>query len=176
MMPAKRAAWLLVVLASTAVAACGGGGEAPGETLGEVTAVGTKEATPTTAGADGDGGPPAPADPELDEALTLVTSGELEATIEPGGAYSIDPLQLAAEAGAEPNCDNLQFDFSWQVIDPWPADGVGLAWQLDRSGNLVTVASGAAGNQAVPCGTLAAANQGATAITVAVKYLIGALE
>jgi hypothetical protein len=172
---------LLLVLAcllSAAVLACGGGDDAPDQTLGAVTPVGTKDTTPTPPpdAGDGSGGPPVPVDPELDEELTLVTEGELDAVIDAGGSYDIDPTALASEAGAEPDCANLQFDFSWQVTDPYPPDGVALVWQLDREGNLVQVASGAAGNQAVPCGALNAVNQGAGPITVAIKYLIGALQ
>jgi hypothetical protein len=156
--------------------ACGGDDDNdPQETLGDVTPVGTKEATPTPLQGGGNGGPPAPVEPELDEQLVEVTRGDREALIEPGEAYSLDPIAVAADAGQSPSCDNLQFDFSWQVTDPYPPDGVTLAWTLERDGTAVEVASGPAGNQAIGCGTISAENRGAAAITVAMKYLIGTL-
>ena len=172
-----RTALAIVALAAISFsAACGGDDDEPRATLGEVTPVGTKEATPTPAeGGGGSGGPPAPAEPELDEQLVEVTRGDREAIIEPGQGYSLDPIAVAADAGQSPSCENLQFDFSWQVTDPYPTDGVALAWTLDREGTAVEVAGGPAGNQAVGCGTVNAENRGAAAITVAIKYLIGTL-
>lgn len=162
------AVWLAV--------ACGGSGDEPQATLGGVTPVGTKEATPTPGdGGGGGGGPPAPVEPELDEELVEVTRGGREAFIEPGQAYLLDAIAVAADAGQSPSCDNLQFDFSWQVTDPYPTDGVTLAWTLDHDGTAVEVASGPAGNQAVGCGTISAENRGEAAITVAIKFLIGSL-
>ena len=40
-----------------------------------------------------------------------------------GGVYYIDPQTLAAQDGDVPSCDNFQFEFSWQVTDPYPPDG-----------------------------------------------------
>jgi hypothetical protein len=156
---------------------CSSDDDGPEGTLGAVTPVGTKDPEATTAApVDPGGGPPPPAEPELDEQLTEVTRGELSADIEPGGQYPLDPLVIAQGAGQAPDCNNLQFDFSWQVVDPYPPDGVALSWQFTRAEGTVEVASRPAGNQAVGCGTLAATNEGSAPISVAIKYAIGAFQ
>jgi hypothetical protein len=158
------------------VVACGDDDEAE-EDITDITPVGTKDATPTPAATDsGAGGPPAPAEPSLDEELTEISRGDLEATIGPGGSYAIDPEALAAEAGAEDVCSNFQFDFSWQVTEPYPPDGTALSWKYEGGSGQVQVASGPAGNQAVGCGLISAVNEGPGPITVAVKYAMGALQ
>jgi hypothetical protein len=156
------------------LAACGGDDDETTDGLGSITPIGTKDTTPTPPPANGNGAP-APVEPELDEQLAEITRGDLEATIEPGGAYDLDPETLVLGAGSSASCDNLQFDFSWQITDPYPPEGAGLAWQIQRDSGPVTVASGPAGNQAVGCGLLQATNTGSVPFTVAIKYLIGAL-
>lgn len=157
-------------------AACGGDDDDPSATLG--TPIGTKDATPEASAEPtdaGNGAPPYPADPTLDEELTEFSRGDLEATIEPGDRYLIDPIALANEDGEAPSCDNFLFDFSWQVTDPFPTDGVALTWLFNRSGDEVEVASGPSGEQGIGCGTLAATNGGAAPITVSIKYVVGGL-
>ena len=170
--------WALALTAALplAFAACGDDDDGADPTFGGVTPVGTKDTTPTPVSDGGDGGPPPPAEPELDEELTEITRGEQTASIEPGIVHEIDPQALSLEAGVEPNCENFQFDFSWQVTEPYPPDGVMLAWRFEREEGAVDVASGPAGNQAVGCGLLSAENRGAGAITVAIKYAIGAVQ
>jgi hypothetical protein len=169
-----RLALAFAALLSLAAVACSGDDDSAEETLGAVSPVGTKDPEATTAAPAPGDGPPAPAEPELDEQLTEVARGELTADIEPGGAYQMDPLVLAQETGQAPDCGNLQFDFSWQVVDPYPPDGVALSWQFTRPEGTVEVANGPAGNQAVGCGTLAPTNEGSAPISVAIKYAIGA--
>jgi hypothetical protein len=170
--------WALSVAAVVVLllAACGDDDDAPEGTLG-ATPIGTKDAT-VTAAPDGDGGaePPDPVEPELDEELTEITRADLDAAIEPGTAYELDPESLSVDAGVEPNCANFQFDFSWQVTEPFPPDGVTLAWRFEREGGAIDVASGPAGNQAVGCGILRAENRGAAPVTVAIRYAIGAVQ
>jgi hypothetical protein len=142
----------------------------------DVTPVGTKDATPTPDTADPSAGAPAPVEPELDEELTEVTRGTLEATIAPGTSYAIEPESIAADAGTLDACDdNFQFDFSWQISEPYPPDDTALAWVRQGESGAFDVAAGPAGNQAVGCGTLTAENRGPSSIVVAVKYAIGVL-
>ena len=158
--------------------ACGGDDDAPPatETPGALTPVGTKDATPTPASTD-DSGPPAPADPTLDEDLTEITSGSLLEEIQLGAVIQIDPLAIAAaETGQTPSCDNFAFDFTWQVQSPYPPDGVDLVWQFVRDGDVIEVGAGPAGEQAIGCGILEALNRGAGPITVAIRFRISAIE
>ena len=169
---------LIVTLAITclAAAACGGDDSDPDSTLGAITPVGTK--VPTEQASDGAAtpgseGPPSPVMPELDEELTLFLDGQIFADIQPGDSYEVDPIALGEQVGTPPSCDNFQFDFSWQVTDPYPPDGVAFKWQLLRDDGPVDIAIAPAGNQAVGCDTLLAVNEGATPISIAVRYLIG---
>jgi len=140
----------------------------------EVTPVGTKEATPVPEAVN-PGEAPAPVEPEVDEELSEVVRGELEAVIEPGLPYEIDPETLAAEAGVTDACDNFQFDFSWQISDPYPPDGTALFWQFENDSAVFDVASGPSGNQSVGCGLLRGENRGPSTIVVAIKYAIAVL-
>jgi hypothetical protein len=163
------------VLAALALAAaCGGddGATTPTDTAGALTPVGTKDATPTPL-ATNDAGPPAPGDPTLDEQLAEIASGSFDETIAAGESWSID---TAAFAEDESLCANFSFDYTWQVQDPFPPDGVDLIWQFTRAAGTVEVASGPAGEQSVGCGVLEALNRGAGSITVAIRYRVGAIE
>ena len=167
-----------VFAALALVAACGGDDDetTPTETPGGLTPVGTKDATPTPASTD-DSGPPAPADPTLDEELTEITSGSFLEAIGPGAVIQIDPLAIAAaDTGSTPSCDNFAFDFTWQVQDPFPPAGVDLIWQFIRDGDVIEVAAGPAGEQTIGCGILEVLNRGAGPIMVAIRYRIGAID
>jgi len=171
----RRVLAVVVTLACLAVAACGDDDSGPSSTLGAITPVGTKE--PTEQASDGAASPgseaPSPVQPELDEELTLFLDGLIATDILPGDSYEVDPVALGQQVGTPPSCDNFQFDFSWQVTDPYPPDGVAFKWQLVRDGGPVDIASAPAGNQAIGCGVLLGVNEGATPITIAVHYLIG---
>jgi hypothetical protein len=167
---------LLASVLALSLVACGGDDDTD-QDLPNTTPIGTKDLTPAPSGtaAPGDGGAaPEPIDPQIDEELTETARGELEAVIEPAAAYEIDPEALAAEAGNAPSCDNFQFDFSWQVTDPFPG-GEALRWQMSREGAEVEIASGASGNQAIGCNQLSAVNNGDATITVSIKYAIGGI-
>lgn len=175
--------WLVlsgVFVALALAAACGSDDDAatPTDTLGGLTPVGTKDATPTPSSITGPGsGAPAPADPTLDEELTEITSGSLLETLPPGTVFEIDPLGIAGtDTGQTPSCDNFAFDFTWQVQSPYPPDGVDLVWRFIRDGEVIEVATGPAGEQTIGCGLLEAENRGSTGITVAIRYRIGAIE
>lgn len=159
------------------LAACGGDDDGPAATIG--TPIGTKDTTPVpTAGAStdtGDGTAPDPVDPTLDEELTEFASGSFDATIDPGDRYEIDTTELANETGSAPPCDNFLFDFSWQVTDPYPPDGVAISWLYTGQSDEFEVANTPAGEQGVGCGPVAIANNGAGAVTIAVKYIIGGI-
>lgn len=175
----RRAALAAFAAVLATAVACGGDDAATTtETPGGLTPAGTKNETPTPPPGDGGGsGPPAPADPTLDEELTELASGEIEQVIEPGANLPLDTLQTAVtDTGSEPSCNNFAFDFTWQVQDPYPPDGVDLAWQFTRESGTVEVASGPAGEQTVGCGLLEAQNRSAAPIAVAIRYRIGAIE
>lgn len=172
--------WLVLAGAAAALAlasACGGGDETtPTGTAGVLTPVGTKDSTPTPLTSDG-AGPPAPADPTLDEELTELSSGSLQEAIAPGTVIQLDPLGITGvDTGSTPPCDNFAFDFTWQVQNPYPPDGVNLVWQFIRDGDAIEVAASPAGEQTVGCGLLEAENRGPTLVTVAIRYRIGAIE
>lgn len=171
-----RAAFAIVALASLALIIACGGDDGPTATVGPI---GTKSGAPTASAeptpVDGGVVAPAPAEPTLDEALTLLASGEVTADVTPGEVYPFDPQAIAETAGSTPSCDNFQFDFTWQVQDPYPPDNVTLQWQIERSGADVKVAEGVSGEQSIGCDTIDLVNTGTDAITVAVKYKIGGL-
>ncbi|MCH7484915.1 MAG: hypothetical protein IIA90_07185, partial [Chloroflexi bacterium] len=126
--------WVVLAGVSAALAlaaACGGGDDetTPTDTPGALPPVGTKAATPTPSSIDGSG-PPAPADPTLDEELTEITSGSFDETIAGGDSWSIDTAAFAEDASL---CTNFAFDYTWQVQDPFPPDGVDLIWQVTRA-------------------------------------------
>ncbi len=162
------------VLAALALAAACGDDDAatPTDAPGGLTPVGTKDATPTPRATDV-AGPPAPADPTLDEELAEIASGNFDEAIAAGDSWSIG---TAAFAEDESLCKNFSFDFTWQVQDPFPPDGVDLIWQFTRAAGTVEVAGGPAGEQSVGCGVLEALNRGAASITVAIRYRVGAIE
>jgi len=169
--------WFVLVgvfAAFTLAAACGGDDDetAPTATVGGLTPVGTKDATPTRQ-ATGGAVAPTPADPTLDEELTEITSGGSDEMIAAGGSWSIDTEMFSEDASL---CTNFAFDFTWQVQDPFPPDGVDLIWQFTRAAGTVEVANGPAGEQSVGCGVLAALNRGAAPVTVAIRYRVGAIE
>jgi hypothetical protein len=175
--------WFVLAGVSAALAlaaACGGDDDetTPTDTPGALTPVGTKDATPTRSSITGPGsGAPAPADPTLDEELTEITFGSLMEAIPPGTVIQLDPLGIAGVAtGRTPPCDNFAFDFTWQVQNPYPPDGVDLVWQFIRDGDAIEVAAGPSGEQAIGCGLLEAENRGAKLITVAIRYRVGAIE
>ena len=155
-------------------AACGGDDDetTPTDTPGVLTPVGTKDATPTPL-ATGGVVPPTPADPTLDEELREITSGSFDETIAAGDSWSIDTETFAEDGSL---CTNFAFDYTWQVQDPFPPDGVDLIWQFTRAAGTVEVASGPGGEQSVGCGLLEALNHGAGPITVAIRYRVGAID
>jgi len=157
------------------VVACGDDDTAaPTDAAGGLTPVGTKDATPTPLATDGaSAGPPAPADPTLDEELAEIASGSFDETITAGDSWSID---TAAFAEDESLCTNFAFDFTWQVQDPFPPAGVDLIWQFTREAGTVEVAGGPAGEQSVGCGVLEALNRGDGEIVVAIRYRVGAIQ
>lgn len=170
-----RALFAIGALSALALTIACGGDDKPSATVGPI---GTKSGAPT-ASAEAtpvDGGDiPDPAEPSLDEALTLITSGDVTANIAPGETYPFDPQAIAQDAGSTASCDNFQFDLTWQVQDPYPPDGVVLQWQIERNGAPVKVAEGPSGEQSVGCDAVEAKNNGPDAIAVAVKYKLGGL-
>ncbi|MEX1195817.1 MAG: hypothetical protein WD904_03820 [Dehalococcoidia bacterium] len=170
-----KALIVLFAVALSGLAACGGDDDDTSGPTAVITPAGTKDETPTPA-PDGGGPAPSPADPQLDEDLQELTSGELEATIEPGGTYEIDPLAITETAGGSaPPCENFAFDFTWQVTDPYPSDGVQLVWRFIRDEGDVDIANAPSGEQTIGCGLLRAVNNGGETITVAVRYRVGAI-
>jgi hypothetical protein len=161
-------------------AACGGDDDDTGPTSA-VTPAGTKLDTPTPTIVDGGSGDvPEPSPPDLDEELTEIASDSFDTTIEAGASYTIDTVTLASEVSGDPSlsCDtspNFAFDFTWQVQDPYPPDGVQLVWQLSRSSGNIDVANQPFGEQTVGCETLLAVNNGPTPITVAISYRAGVI-
>lgn len=154
--------------------ACGG----DGKPSGTIAPIGTKSGSPTASAVATpvDGGTiPEPAEPTLDEALTLITRGDVTANIPPGETYSFDPQAIAQRAGSSSSCDNFQFDFTWQVQDPYPPDNVALQWQIERNGSKVKVAEGPSGEQSVGCDAVEALNKGLDTISLAIKYKLGGL-
>ncbi len=169
--------WVILAGVSAALAlaaACGGDDDetTPTDTPGVLTPVGTKDATPTPLDTGGVV-PPTPADPTLDEELREIASGSFDETIAAGDSWSIDTAAFAEDGSL---CTNFAFDYTWQVQDPFPPDGVDLIWQFTRAAGTVEVASGPAGEQSVGCGVLEALNRGAGTITVAIRYRVGAIE
>jgi hypothetical protein len=168
-----RVAGLLVALAVVALYACGGGDSAP--TIA-VSPVGTKATTPTPTPEDTGSQTsdvPTPAEPTLDEALVEFASGDHTAVLEPGGVDHIDPRTLVP--GTPPACTNFEFDFSWQVVDPYPPDGVDLLWQIDRGSDQVMISTDTSGEQSVGCDDVQVVNNGTSPVSVAIKYKIGGL-
>jgi hypothetical protein len=165
---------LLVALAVLALCACGGGSNGP---TAVVSPVGTKATTPTPTPEDTSsqtgGDVPTPADPTLDEALTEFASGDHTADLQPGGVDRVDPLTLVQ--GTPPACANFEFDFTWQVVDPYPPDGVDLLWQIDRGSDPVTISTDTSGEQSVGCDNVQVLNNGSSPVSVAIKYKIGGL-
>jgi hypothetical protein len=173
---------LLAASIAVALVACGGDDDEVDGPTTVLTPVGTKAETPTPA-QDGGGGSPVtePAHPELDEELTEVASDTLNLVIVAGGTYVLHTVETVAEASGDAGltCDtaqNFAFGFSWQVVSPWPPDGVQLAWQITRDSGPVEIASGTAGEQTVGCDTLTAANSGLTPVTVVMKYRAGVIQ
>jgi hypothetical protein len=170
-----RAALAVLALSTLVLAIACGGDDTPS---GTISPIGTKSGAPTASAepTTANGGPiPAPAEPTLDEAVTLITSGDATAELGPGEIYPFDPQAIAEAAGSTPSCDNFQFDFTWQVQDPYPPANVTLQWQIERSGSDVKVAEGPSGEQSIGCDTIDLVNTGSGTISVAVKYKIGGL-
>ncbi|HUF54604.1 MAG TPA: hypothetical protein VMR52_12650 [Dehalococcoidia bacterium] len=164
------------------LAACGGDDDDTNGPTDILTPVGTKVDTPTAAPDGGNGNAaPEPATPQLDEELTEIASDRFDAVVEPGATYLVDTIALAAEVSGDPglNCEtasNFAFGFTWQVQDPFPTDGVQLAWQLRRDSGPVEIANTPAGEQTVGCEVLTAVNSGPTPITVAIGYRAGVIR
>ena len=169
-----RVAGLFLTLATlTVCVACGGGSSGPTAVVSPIgTKAGTPTPTPVATVAPGGNGAPDPITPTLDEALTEIASGDLTADVQPGQTYNIDPQSLVT---SPPSCTNFEFDFTWQVSDPYPPDGVDLKWQIQRNGAGVKIAEAASGEQSVGCDSLQALNAGSAPISVAIKYKIGGL-
>lgn len=155
--------------------ACGGD-DTPS---GTISPIGTKSGGPTADATevptDAANPAPDPVEPELDEALTLIATGDARAELGPGEIYPFEPEVIAQTAGATPSCDNFQFGFTWQVQEPYPPDNVTMQWNIEREGADVKVAEGVSGEQSVGCDTIDLINTSADSITVAVKYKIGGL-
>jgi hypothetical protein len=170
-----RTALAFVALSTVALTIACGGDSKPTATVGPI---GTKSAAPTVSAEAtpvGNGEAPAPAEPTLDEALQLITTGDTTTDLGPGEILPFDPTALADVTGATYKCDNFQFDFTWQVQAPYPPDNVSFRWQIERQGADVKVAEGPSGEQSVGCDTINAINTGTDTITVAIKYKIGGL-
>jgi hypothetical protein len=169
-----RIAGLLLTLAALAAGvACGGGSSGPTAVVSPIgTKAGTPTPTPTATVAPIGNGAPLPIEPTLNEALTETASGDLTADVQPGQTYSVDPQSLVT---GSPSCTNFEFDFTWQVTDPYPPDGVDLQWQIQRNGAGVKIAEATSGEQSIGCDPLQALNAGSAPISVAIKYKIGGL-
>ena len=169
----RTAGLLLTLAALTACVACGGGSSGPTAVVSPIgTKAGTPTPTPEATVATGGSGAPDPIEPTLDEALTEIASGALTADVQPGQTYNIDPQSLVT---GPPSCTNFEFDFTWQVTDPYPPDGADLQWQIQRNASPVKIAEAASGEQSVGCDSLQALNAGSAPISVAIKYKIGGL-
>jgi hypothetical protein len=178
----KTVAGLILASILALLFACGGDDDATDGPTDVQTPAGTKVDTPTPPPDGGDGGEaPEPIQPQLDEELTEIASDRFDATIEAGGSYAIDTVALAGEVSGDAglSCEsapNFAFGFSWQVQDPYPADGAQLVWRISRESGPVDIASGPAGEQTVGCETLTAVNNGPTPITVAISYRAGVIQ
>ena len=175
----SRVATLLLALLAVSVLLAACGGDDTKATPDAATPAGTKESTETPVNTGpaggGDATAPPPAEPQLDEQLTEVARGDLQIDIPIAGTYNIDPQTLAAQTGDVPSCDNFQFDFTWQVTDPYPPDASSLEWDLLRDTGNVTLSHDPNNEQSVGCASLQAVNQGAAPLTVAIKYAIGGI-
>jgi hypothetical protein len=168
-----RIAGLLLTLATLAAGVACGGSSGPTAVVSPIgTKAGTPTPTPAATVAPGGNGAPGPIEPTLNEALTEIASGDLTADVQPGQTYSIDPQSLVTSS---PSCTNFEFDFTWQVTDPYPLDGVDLQWQIQRNGAGVKIAEATSGEQSIGCDPLQALNAGPAPISVAIKYKIGGL-
>jgi hypothetical protein len=173
----RLTALLALVLVLSLAAACGDDDDStPTGSPDNLTPAGTKDETPTPPSGNG-GVAPDPSDPVLDEQLTELTAGDLEQTIQPGESWELDVVAITQEAtDEEPVCTNFAFDFTWQVQDPYPPDGVDLRWNLTREASTIEVSSGPAGEQTVGCGLLEGTNAGSAPFTVALRYRVGAIQ
>jgi hypothetical protein len=169
-----RTAGLFLTLAVLTIGvACGGGSSGPTAVVSPIgTKLGTPTPTPVATAAPGGNGAPDPITPTLDEAVTEIASGDLTADVQPGQTYNIDPQSLVTNP---PSCTNFQFDFTWQVTDPYPPDGVDLQWEIPRNGSGVKIAEATSGEQSIGCDSLQAVNAGSAPISLAIKYKIGGL-
>ena len=169
-----RLAGLLAALAVFGLFLACGGSSGP---TAMISPVGTKASTPTPTpedtGPQTGGDVPTPAEPTLDEALTELASGDHTADLDPGGVDQIDPQTLVE---GSPSCTNFEFDFTWQVVDPYPPDGVDLQWVMERdNGDTVDISHDPSGEQSVGCNVVRVLNNGSSPISVAIKYKIGGL-
>jgi hypothetical protein len=164
----------IAVLTCAAFLACGGDDDGgPQNTLGDITPVGTKDATATPEGGSNGAEAPTPVPPPLDEELTIYLAGSVQSDILPGDSYEIDPVAIAEQVGTPPSCDHFQFNFAWQVTDPYPPEGVSFKWQIQRDTGPVDIATGPAGTQTTGCDVLTAVNESDIPIFLNVAYLIG---
>jgi hypothetical protein len=157
-----------------AASACGGGDSGKASPGVNPSAVGTQAPTSGVPGSTAAPEAPPPAEPKLADSLRKIGAGEFTRTIDTSQTYGFDPLSLPLDPGEDtPPCSSLGVTLTWQVIEPYPAEGVNLTWQLSRMGGPIAIARGPAGSTVVGCGLVELLNSSLTPITVHVRYAIG---
>jgi len=141
-------------------------GASPDETDGEGATV---TPVPTASG-------PTPLAPTLDAGVAQIGEGTINFTLPPNGQVPIDGLGLIQAGKETPPCAAFVFAFSWQITEPYPAEGNQVAWKITRQDTTEDVASGADGKATVGCGLLTVINTGPDEVTIAVHYVQGAIQ
>lgn len=91
----------------------------------------------------------------------------------PGATVGLEPSQLAGDDFR--SCGDFVFFFTWQVLEPFPADGVNLRFFSTTTKPRELLADSAAGGSAVGCSFLELVNNSYVPISVELRYVIGAV-
>ncbi len=187
----QAAGLIIALMLALTVVGCGGGGEDTPTPTATRTATVTPSATETASVAatapaapspvpsatpapvptaeEAPHAPPIELDPGVEERREEVT----ELTFLAGATVGLEPVQLA---GADfPSCATFVFAFSWQVREPYPADGVILRVFRTRMENKELLAEATSGSATVGCSFIEFVNASYVPITVELRYVVGAI-
>ncbi len=112
---------------------------------------------------------------ELDPGVESLAEDVLLPTIQAGGVFNLDPIELAEDLGITPPppCAVLVFHLSWQVRQPYPLADGDVEFYWTRMGGTELIGQDPSGQTSRGCGAIQVVNNSDVDVTLEIRYAIG---